>query len=214
VLADSRLRILELRSVFGTGGGPEKTILLSAAHADRARFDVTVSYIRDQRDSVFRIHDRAHGLGVTYAEVTERHSFDPRIWRSLRQLVRDRRIDIVHAHDYKTNLLTLMLARAEGIIPLSTAHGWTGHSWREQRLYYPIDRRLLARFPLVLAVSSDIRSALLRAGARPDRVEVVLNSIDPDAFRRAREREPAARAALGLQPGDVVLGAVGRREPP
>ena len=46
------IRILELRSVWGTGGGPEKTILLGAAQADAARFEVTVAYIRDERDSV------------------------------------------------------------------------------------------------------------------------------------------------------------------
>jgi len=36
------IRILELRSVRGTGGGPEKTILLGAARSDPSRFAVTV----------------------------------------------------------------------------------------------------------------------------------------------------------------------------
>ena len=40
--ADARIRVLELRSVRGTGGGPEKTIMLGAARADRARFEVIV----------------------------------------------------------------------------------------------------------------------------------------------------------------------------
>ena len=37
------IRILELRSVWGTGGGPEKTILLGTARTDPRRFDVTVA---------------------------------------------------------------------------------------------------------------------------------------------------------------------------
>src|SRR5207253_4655400 len=41
------VRILELRSVRGTGGGPEKTILLGAANADPDRWRVTVCYVRD-----------------------------------------------------------------------------------------------------------------------------------------------------------------------
>src|SRR5947207_917056 len=97
------VRVLELRSVRGTGGGPEKTILMGAARADRARFAVTVCYIRDARDGVFSIDGRAAPLGVDYVEVHERHSLDPRIWPELRRLVRERRIDIVHAHEYKTD---------------------------------------------------------------------------------------------------------------
>src|SRR6188472_4414588 len=97
------IRVLELRSVRGTGGGPEKTILLGAARSDRSRYAVTVCYIRDLRDDVFHIDGRATELGVDYVEVRERHSFDWRIWPELRRLVRERRIDIVHSHDYKTN---------------------------------------------------------------------------------------------------------------
>ena len=35
---------------------------------------------------------------------------------------------LVHAHDYKTNLLALLLSQPTGVAALSTVHGWTGHS--------------------------------------------------------------------------------------
>src|SRR4029078_10683902 len=114
------VRVLELRSVRGTGGGPEKTILLGAARADPARFGVTVCYVRDLRDQLFEMDERARALGVDYVEIHERHSFDPAICRKLRALVRTQRIQIVHSHEYKTNLLAWLLARAENVIPLST----------------------------------------------------------------------------------------------
>src|SRR5205814_795497 len=63
------IRILELRSVRGTGGGPEKTILLGAARSDPARFAVTVCYIRDERDPVFSIDEKAAGLPIDYVEL-------------------------------------------------------------------------------------------------------------------------------------------------
>ena len=53
------VRVLELRSVFGTGGGPEKTILLGAAQSDPSRYAVTVCYIRDARDEVFGIDEES-----------------------------------------------------------------------------------------------------------------------------------------------------------
>jgi glycosyltransferase involved in cell wall biosynthesis len=206
------MRILELRSVRGTGGGPEKTILLGAQRAD-ARFPVTVCYIRDRGDAAFGIAERAAKLGIDYVEIVERGSFDVRIWPALRQLVRDRGIDIVHAHDYKTDLLALLLARAEGVIPVATAHGWTGHSLRERLVYYALDKQMLRAFPRTIAVSSEIRSELLRRGARKDRVRTVLNGIDYRAFRRDRTIEANVRAELGLTAANVVVGSVGRLEP-
>jgi glycosyltransferase involved in cell wall biosynthesis len=207
------VRVLELRSVRGTGGGPEKTILMGAAMADVSRARVTVCYLRDLRDQIFRIDERAAAARVDYVEVPERHSFDPRVWTRLRQLITERQIDILHAHDYKTNLLALLLSRATGARALSTVHGWTGHSTRERYCYYPADKRVQARFPRVIAVSTDIARELVRHGANPTRVTTILNAIDHRQFRRDPARVAGARAALGIAPGQIVVGAVGRLEP-
>jgi glycosyltransferase involved in cell wall biosynthesis len=206
------IRILEFRSVRGTGGGPEKTILLGAARSDPARFAVTVCYLRDARDDVFSIDARAAHLPIDYVEIVEKHSFDPSIWIKLRRLIRERRIDIVHAHDYKTNLLAWLLAQGGEVTALSTVHGWTGRSHRERWVYYPCDKRVLAQFPKLIAVSSGIGRELIRCGARPDKIVTVLNGIDHRTFRRDRSREPSIRRALGLRSDDVVIGAVGRLE--
>ena len=207
------LRILELRSVRGTGGGPEKTILLGAKMSDPSRYKVTVCYLRDQRDHIFAVDHRAAQASIDYAEVVERHSFDPGVWPRLRRLIRERAIDLVHSHDYKTDILALLLSRLDGVAALSTAHGWTGHSFRERWCYYPIGKRVLARFPRVVAVSSEIGRELVRCGADPARVTIVLNGIDHRRFRRDPNRVASARAALGVAAGDIVIGAVGRLEP-
>ena len=206
------IRVLELRSVRGLGGGPEKTILLGAARSDPQRFRITVCYIRDARDTQFRMSERAAELGLDYVEVVERHSFDPGIWRALRALVRERRIDIVHAHEHKTDLLGLLLARAEGVIPLATAHGWSGLTAKE-RLYYYFDRRLLARYPIVVAVSEPIRRTLIAHGARPTDLRRIPNGIDHHHFRRDDGCRRRTRESLGVDDSTVVIGAVGRLEP-
>ena len=210
---DRPIRVLELRSVRGTGGGPEKTILLGAAMADPKRAQVTVCYLRDQRDTVFSIDERAVQAGVDYVEIPERHSFDPTVWPTLRRLIEARQIDLVHAHDYKTDILALLLAKATGVAALSTVHGWTGHSTRERLCYYPVDKKVLSRFSRLIAVSSEIGRELTRYGAEPSRITTVLNGIDPRQFRRDPSRVPAARAALGLVADDIAIGAVGRLEP-
>jgi glycosyltransferase involved in cell wall biosynthesis len=207
------IRILELRSVRGTGGGPEKTILLGTARTDPQRFLVTICYLRDARDGIFGIDRQAAALPVDYAEIVEKHSFDPSIWPRLRRLVRDRGIDIVHAHDYKTDLLAWLLAKSEDVAALSTVHGWTGHQPRERWLYYPVDKWILGFFPKLIAVSNDVRRELIRYGASPSGVVTILNGIDHHVFRRDRSRERSMRHMLGLRDEEIAIGAVGRLEP-
>lgn len=211
VTSSQPVRVLELRSVRGTGGGPEKTILHGAAQAG-PDIKVTVCYLRDDRDPVFAV-DRRASASVDYVEVRERHSLDPSIWRPLRRLVRERRIDVVHAHEYKTDVLAWLLSRSTGAAPLATAHGWTGHTRRERLMYYPADKRVLGRFPVVIAVSSEVKADLVAHGCRPDRVRVLLNGIDHQVFRRDRALVPEARGRFGLADGQIAIGAVGRLEP-
>ncbi len=208
-----RLSILELRSVRGTGGGPEKTILLGAARHDRTRFDITVCYLRDQRDEAFPVRARAQELPIDYVELVERGGLDRQVWAKVAALVRERAIDVIHAHDYKTDAMALWLARRHGVTPVATAHGWTGQTARERYLYYPVDKRILTRFPRVIAVSGEIGDELIRRGLSPDRMVVVPNGIDADAFRRTAGRREQVRAALNIDIADVVIGSVGRLEP-
>lgn len=207
------IRVLELRSVRGTGGGPEKTILLGTARTDARRFEITVCYLRDRRDNVYSVDARAAALPVDYIELLESHSFDLSIVSKLRRIVRERKIDIVHAHDYKTDLLAWLLSKLEAITPLSTVHGWTGHTPREVRFYYPFDKWILSFFPKLIAVSTDIRDELVRFGAEASRISTVLNGIDADAFRRDRSREDDIRRRLGFDRGSYLIGTVGRLEP-
>lgn len=207
------IRVLELRSIVGAGGGPEKTILFGAHRAAPRRFGVTVCYLRNARDEALAVRAQAESLGLDYVELAEQSLFDTRVWSALRRLVRDRGIDIVHAHDYKTDLLAMLLARVEGVIPITTAHGWTGHSWRERWLYYPADKRMIRAFPVAIAVSDQIKSDLVQAGMPPQRVRVILNGIDHEAFRRDPVREAAARRELQVEDADLVIGSAGRLEP-
>jgi glycosyltransferase involved in cell wall biosynthesis len=206
------IRVLELRSVRGTGGGPDKTILLGTAATDRRKYEITVCYLRNAKDTAYTIDSWAGRLGLDYTEFHERWRLDPPAALGLVRLVRSRRIDIIHAHDYKTNLLAWLVARFTRAVPLSTVHGWSGVSWREQRLYYPCEKYLLSRFPKLIAVSRAIQDELVCWGAPPDRVTLIPNGIDHRRFIRSESGRRAARLALGIPDDSFVIGTVGRLE--
>ena len=153
----------------------------------RSRFAVTVCYLRDERDEVFGIDAKAADLPVDYVEVLEAHSFDPAIWPRLRRLVRERAIDIVHAHDYKTDLLAWLLATIRGRSSRcrpSTAGPATAA--RALALLPARQARAARGSRELIAVSSDIRR---RAGSTTARARRV--SRGPE-----RHRSPARSAAI------------------
>ena len=208
------LRILELREADGPGGGPEKTILYGASLSDPGRFQIKVCYIRAVDDSCTSIAERAQKWGVDYCELRQRGKFDLGLWRQLAALVEREQFDLVHAHEYKTTFLTYLLARRQNIVPFATTHGWgAGHSFQERRVYYPLERRLFRKFPVVISVSSVITGQLIETGVPAERIHTIPNAVDPQQFRPQPSQRQATRTAWGVSDDDVVIGAVGRLEP-
>ena len=109
------------------GGGPDKTILLSAEGHDPQRVAVTVAYVRDVRDREFRIGEKARSRGLRFCEMPERGKFDPRVLRAIRKIVLRHDINVIHAHDYKSNLFAFVVGRTLGRrrpVLVSTARAW------------------------------------------------------------------------------------------
>ncbi len=142
----------------------------------------------------------------------ERRALDLRTLKGLRGLIRERRIQIVHSHDYKADLLAFLLARVEPILLVATAHGWPVRTRRERFLYYPVDQRILTSFALVIAVSKSIRTKLLNQGASTKRVRYLPNAVDTGALEVEAGVRARIRKDCGIGDEELVLGTVGRLE--
>jgi glycosyltransferase involved in cell wall biosynthesis len=202
------ITVLHARIVTGTGGGPEKTILESPRHLAGTRYRALAAYLHAPGDP---------GIGVLRARATERACpfiaipdslpIDPRTLKKLAELCRRENVRIWHAHDYKSNLYGLLLAKRLGLRLVTTVHGWVKHTARTP-LYFAVDRWCLRRYEQVVAVSSDLVAACAAAGVDPERVTQVDNAIDAEAFRR---NGPASGSPMRTTSRDrLVIGAVGR----
>lgn len=206
------IRVLALRAVDGAGGGADKIILRNAASVAPDTVEMGVCFVHHVDDDEFDLADRAAKLDLPRYEVTHRGPLDREVLPKLQPVIEEFRPDIIHSHDYKASFFATCLARTHQIRRIATAHGWTGHKWRERRLLYPADKLMLRRFPAVIAVSGEIRNTLLRWGAHPDRVAVVLNGVDADRYRPDETIRRRMRERFGLSAEHLVLGAVGRVE--
>jgi glycosyltransferase involved in cell wall biosynthesis len=203
-------RVLHLRTVTGPGGGPEKTLLNSPRFL-RGAYDVRLAYIRPEHDPGYDLPARAARMGVDLVDVAERGAVDVRtLWR-LAGEVRSFRPHLLHAHDYKTNVLAVVLGSLFGTPAVTTLHGYVTRGGRLEA-YYMADRWALRGMRHVIAVSPDLYRLARTWGVPRARLSLVENAIDAEQFRRRLSRADAKKR-LGLDPDRPVVGAVGRLSP-
>lgn len=200
-------RVLHLRTVSGRGGGPEKTILNSPRFLD-GKYQLRLAYIRPESDPEYNMIERAAQMGADLVDIPERNGIDPRtLWRLVRE-VREFRPDILHAHDYKTNVLAALLGRWFGIRTVTTMHGYVSRGGRLE-IYYRLDRWALGQMDHIIAVSDDLYQMLDQLNVPAARGSFIPNAIDHQQFAR-RCPSTEARKRLGLEPSRPLIGAVGR----
>lgn len=131
--------------------------------------------------------------------------------RGLARVVRRSGCDVLHTHDYRSNVLGGLAARrAEHTMPwVATVHLHTQDS-RRLRLYRALDLFLLRLADRVVTVSREQRRFLLRRGIERRRLVLVPNVIDVVRFAGAAGDAAATRAALGVPAASPLVGIVGR----
>lgn len=130
-------------------------------------------------------------------------------WRRVRQVARDARASVIHAH---------------WVIP-SGAIGAAAASWRPLVIslhgsdVFVAERHDLARWAAraafrraawVTACSEDLRSRAIALGAPPDRTSVVPYGVDGERFKPDPEARAKGRAMLGVVDEVPVVFAFGR----
>ena len=210
----SKIRLLELRNTYKWGGGPDKTILLSAEKHDPSRVKVFVAYIRDVRDHEFQISDMARGRNLNYFEIPECGKFDFRVLKAIRDLVVRYDINVIHGHDYKSDLFAYLVGRwlcSRPIALVSTAHAWVMIGLRGD-IYRRLDMFLMKKFDHLIAVSQATKDEMTAAGIPGTKITVIHNGIDTSKWCRNKV-ESSLREELKLPLEVPVVGYVGRIMP-
>jgi hypothetical protein len=105
-----RTTVLHVRVVSGSGGGPESTIMQAAAHLRDSEYWMAAAYMHRPGDPGFaRLRQRAEARGCPLIAVPDRGPADLRVASRLLAVCRQLHVGIWHAHDYKSNLIGLLL---------------------------------------------------------------------------------------------------------
>lgn len=134
-------------------------------------------------------------------------------WR-LARLLRQERVDLLHAHQY-TPFFYGMTARVLCRRPpvLFTEHGrWYPDCPRRKRIF--ANRLLLEQRDRIVGVGQSVRQALIDNEGFPSRrVQVIYNGVEIAPFIHARRERAVVRSELDVRREDVVIMQVARLDP-
>lgn len=194
-MADRPLRILHLRTVAGTGGGPDKTVLKSCQALQRAGQVCHAFYFLDRSKDTGRLQFLADQLGVRLCVGYEDGPICLGALGQLRQLVRRERYDIIHTHEYKSNAIARLLRSCSRFEIVATAHGYNRTTHREV-LYYGLERLLFRWVRRIVVPNRDMFEKIRSIGIPPGRLEIIHNGIEIEGREPPRPHARGQRARL------------------
>lgn len=200
------VRILQLLSSTGFHGAESMAAELVKKLAQAgARVQVAVLDNAGAGDAEVFEHVAGHAEDVF--RLPCRGALDLRTTAALRQALRQRRIDLVHSHKYKTTFYALMLRPWQRFGLLTTYHNWI-LTTPALRAYARLDKALARFNHRAVAVSTPVFQTLARH-VPAARLAQVDNGVDTLRFQPGAA-DAALRRELCAKPQAPLLGFVGR----
>lgn len=155
--------------------------------------------------------EKLRGDGFKVYVVPTEKPFNYKVWKAVKKIVEQEKIDLIHAHGTRANSNTFSTAKSLGIPLIYTVHGWSFHP--DQSSTVKIIRTLSERFLVKMAnqticvSQSNLKEGLSRF-PMPD-AQVILNGINQRKFNPDQKFKDI-KAELGIAPDAVLVGYIAR----
>jgi glycosyltransferase involved in cell wall biosynthesis len=206
----ARVTVLDLRDSPWVDG-PGRTILDCATSLRARGYDLVIGTFSGGREKTSAYAEEAGRRRLTVRTVHERGPLDHRVVGQVLRLIDEVNADIVHTHDFRSNLFGLLAARLRRRPAVATVHGWIANDLKG-RIYVAASKLMLRGFDRVIAVS-ERTGTLVRKARVPERKIAVINNalvIDDYAPDRGDDR---FRRELGARVDTVLIANIGRLSP-
>lgn len=204
------LKILDLRDSPWVDG-PGRTILDCAVSLREKEYDVIIASLNGGQDTAGAYAEEAMRRGLMVKTIKERGRFDYQIVRQLTSLIDELNPDVVHTHDFRSNIFGLIAASLRGKPVVSTVHGWIANDIKG-KVYVFIDKIALRFFNLIIAVSDRTRRLVEKTGVPKAKIAVISNALRLDQYVIDRSAS-TFRQELGVKPHTALIACIGRLSP-
>lgn len=196
-------RILQLTGSFHNGGSERQAAALAAGLKHEGKYDVILAALN--RKGVLLAEVEAAGFEVP--EFPLASFFDANFFRQLRRCVkylRDERIDLIHTHDFYTNVFGMAAATLAGTRARVASKRETGGMRTGGQLF--VEKIAFRKSHKIVANSEAVRDSLVSNGLPLGKIEVIYNGVDLDRYASA------ADPTLQSRPRRITLVANLRHE--
>lgn len=193
--------------------GAEKWILALANNSDRAQVTSELVVTKETENHDLQLVSDFNALGLTSHELEMNGRFDPRVVKSLVKLIKERGIDILHSHGYKSDILGIMAAKIAGIKCITTPHGFEKTNDRKLELFIAAGCRTFKYFDYTVPLSRELYADVQKYNVPEDKIIYIRNGVDlKDIEYRAPAQNPVVRPdtqPLNL-PETKTIGFIGQ----
>ncbi len=198
------MKILHLIDTAGPGGA-ETVFLNLVCRMKRAGHECLAVLPREDW-----LSDRLQEEGVEYLVLPSKGSLRFDLVWALRRLIKDRKIDLVHAHLLGSATYAGLATLFTDVPVVATFHGPT--DLKDARRFIRLRRAILVRgLDKIVAVSDGTADALRDYGIPGDKIQVIGNGIDTDYF--VPSPQDMLRREWGLDAQAAIVGSVGNIRP-
>lgn len=205
------MRVAHILNSLGTGGVPEAVLGL-VQHGNAVAYAPVVYCLKPamEPEAARDLRRRFETAGAEVHIALGADKIDG--VAHLADWLASRKIDLMHSHSFRPNLLGRMagfLCRPNGLRIVSHYHNQYDDKWLAGSTALMLERRMAAGTDAMVAVSGAVQKHVAgRLGLPRERLTVIPNGI---AVEKTEPRtQGAARAALGLSPLGEAIGCVGR----
>jgi glycosyltransferase involved in cell wall biosynthesis len=168
-----------LQFICSTGFyGAERWILALAKHLnkDNIRCDLAVTLEQNSQDLEL-VRQYKQNCGEAF-EILMTSRFDLKVINKLVQLIKDRNIDIIHTHGYKSDILGVIAAKKAGIKSIITPHGFENADDLKLRTFIWLGCKSMKFADKVVPLSRQLCDDSRQHGVKEDKLVYIQNGVD------------------------------------
>ena len=176
-MSTKKLNILQFICPTGFYGA-ERWILALAKHlpAEQVRCDLAIT-LEDNSKNLELVKKYRQECGETF-EIPMSHRFDLGVVNKLVDLIKQRNIDIIHTHGYKSDILGVIAARKAGIKCVVTPHGFENAKDLKLRFFIWLGCKAMTFADIVAPLSPQLVEDSRNAGVKASKIVYVQNGVD------------------------------------
>lgn len=204
-MADKKIRVLECIRQGKIGGG-ESHLLTLVEYLDKSRFEPMVLSFTEG-PMIDRLQEMGVGTDVIYTE----KPFDLTKWGRVKELLKEKKVDLIHAHGTRAASNVLWAARSLGIPVIYTIHGWSFHPDQRtllRKMRIAGESYITTRTAMNISVSK-ANQVLGKQNIRGFESVLVSNGIDQRKFSPSRISKDV-RVELGISRETVLVLFIAR----